>query len=493
MRRPFGINLVRAGGLVLLFSVAGAVESFRLSSLHNPEVWLHLRVGEWILANKAWPSTGLFSQAVNLPWRDYTWTADAVAGVGYRVLGLSVVPALWMIYRVLLAGAMFLLAGGSRRNFWIPAAVSGVAQYLLYGLGPLGSGTSALFVALEFFLLVQARRSRSLRKLFLLVPLFVFWANADAGFVYGIGLFVLFLAATVVERIQPAWSGQPERQSGQGSELATAPMACGACMLATLLSPYGFHSYVDFLAAQTSPVNQYISAHTAMNFRQPQHYVLVLLVMSAFLLLGVRRSRDLFLLSALIGSTALGFYAQGESWLAILASLAVIGDSVSEQSVAPLRDRQYRSAPQWPVVEAAAALAVLLVCYAAVVPRQRDVLLSRVAEEYPIRACDYIRQHRLPAPLFNTQNWGSFLVWYLPEYPVAIDARTGLYPDDVETDYFKAMLLLAPYQSVPSLGEARTLLFEKSNVLGEAFQGVPGFQVAHEDGNSLVLLHETHE
>ena len=95
--------------------------------------------------------------------------------------------------------------------------------------------------------------------------------------------------------------------------------------------------------------------------------------------------------------------------------------------------------------------------------------------------------------MFNNYSWGGFLIWYLPEYPVAIDARRGLYTDDEEVGYFKVMRVLAPYQSLAAMNGARTLLLEKPSVVGEALRKMPGFTVVHEDNISMVLLQEKRE
>jgi hypothetical protein len=483
--RPLGTSLSRAAIVVLLFGVAALVEAARLFSLRSYDIWEHLRLGSWMLANRTWPTTGLFSQAANFPWRDFNWLGDLTMAAAYRVLGLSAVPAMWMLYRFLLAVVAFLLAGGARGKFWLPVALSVVAQYLLFGLGPIAGGASAVFFAVELWILMECRHTGKYRQLFWLPPLFVLWANIDWDFVYGIGLLAIFLVAlsakSLVER--------NEDQRTHKEELQSIALAAGACVLATLLSPYSYHSYGTFFAVQASPANRYIFEYTAMTFHQPQDYTLLLLTMAAFLSLGLRRSRDLFLITALMISVALSFYAQGDNWLAVLVAIAVIGHEFAPSRMAPVEQKRERD--RWMVLPAAGALALVLLSYAIVVPHERSVLLQRVAENLPVRACDYIRQNRLPAPLFNTQTWGSFLTWYLPEYPVAIDARRKLYPDDWETDYFRVMKVLAPYQDFAPMMQARTLLLYRQSVMGEALRGVVGFRVAYEDNLAIVLVHET--
>lgn len=485
-------SVSRVLALVFLLAVAGVVESVRLSSLHNADVWMHLRLGNWILANKTWPTTGLFSQVPEVSWNDHSWLAESLLAAGYRALGLSVVPALGMVYRLLIAGVTFFLAGGSRRNFWLPAMISAAAQYLLYPFPAVGYGTSAILFALELLVLLDFRETGNVRRLFLLPLLLVVWANLDINFVYGSGLLLVSFAVLVVEQFfTPGTTGVPK--AGQGNALATVALAMGGSLLASFLSPYRHHAYSDFVAAQASPANIYTAARAAMSFHEPRHYVFLLLTMAAFLALGLRRSRDLFLLLTLVACTTVAFYAQSESWLGILASVAVLGDALRSEVGLVEEARRKRFSPGWFIIPTTISVVILLCCYAFVVPRQNEVLLARVARDYPVLACDYIRQRHLPTPIFNTYAWGGFLSWYLPEYPLAIDTRSALYPDETETSYFKVMKVLQPYQSLDSMRDARTLLFDKQSVMGQALRGVPGFQVAYEDEISMVLLHEKGE
>lgn len=449
-------------------------------------LFTHLRLGEWILANKTWPTTGLFSQASQLPWRDFTWFGDATLAIVYRALGLSAVPALGMVYRVVLAVITFFLASGSRDGLWIPVIISGLAQYLLYGVGPVGVGTSAAFFGVALLALLLSRNTGKLQPLFWLPLLFLFWANLDLGFVYGIAPLVIFLVTLGIKEISSKIRAASFAGRASGIPLGTAALVGVACFVASLLSPYGYHAYSAFFSIQSSPANEYLFAHTAMSFHRPEDYLLLLLRMAAFLCLGLRRSYDLFLILVLIGSTALAFRAQGNNWLATLAGVAVIADSLPETNVEAVLQVRRR----WFLLPGTISLAAVLLAWLALVPRDRQVLISRVAAEFPMGACDYIRGRQVPAPLFNSYTCGSFLAWYLPEYPVAIDARRGLYPDDLETGYFKVTRVLIPYQSLAPMKDARTLLLDKQNVMADTLRMLPGFQVAYEDKISIVLLQQ---
>lgn len=481
----------RAGVIVLLLSVAAIWESGRLHSLAYPEIWGHLKLGSWILQNRTWPEFGLFSQADKTPWRDLNWGYDLLLALAYRLLGLRAVPLLLMLFRVALAGVTFFLAGGWR-NFWSAVALSAIAQYVLAGMSPDAGCVSVILFGISLFLLLDAQNSGSLRRLYFLPVLFFFWANLDIGFIYGIALYVLFLFALAFEQLGRAGNWRWFEKAGAGIPLRSAGVVGIACLLTSLLNPSGYQAYADFFAFQTSAANGHLPGYASMTFHQTQDYVLMLLAMTAFLFFGIRRSRDLFQLGLLIGCSALAFHSQRDNWLLVLAALDCIGRAVPQKNAeSPAGQTQLSKRPT--LISVAASLVLVCLAFAVRIPRQREVLLAKIATRYPVRASDFIRQHQLPPPLFNPYAWGGFLTWYLSEYPVAIDSRRGLYPEQEEADYFKAMKADMPYQAFPPMRLARTLLFEKPGVMGEALRDLPGFQVAYEDEISIVLLQQRKE
>jgi hypothetical protein len=490
-RDALGRHAIQALVLALVFSVAAVWETLTPSSLHNPDIWRHLRIGSWILANRAWPQGGLFSQSAGSPWRDFSWGYDVLAAIAYQFLQLRAVPALLLSFRVALAVITFFLAGG-QRNFWIAVGFSAVVQYVLGGFGPTSEFCSVVFLGVELILIQKTRTSGDSRWMYFVPALFLFWANLDIGFVYGIFVFLLFVLCLSIESYGTARDWSLVQKTGAQVSVKTAAVTALACLAASLVSPYGYHAYPAFFADQGDTMNVNIPGYAAMGFHRGQDYVLLLLTMSAFTALGVFRSRQPFPLSLLIACTILGFHAERAGWLVALASLFVIGEIFSE---ANQNSAQYVRNWSWQLTTATAILAIL-VCgtfFFVRVPSSNEVLLARVADQFPIRACNYIRQHDLPRPVFNADEWGSFLTWYLPEYPVAIDSRRGLYSEEQESGYAKVMKADMRYQDFAPMREAQTLLIEKNSVMGEALRGLPGFQVAYEDVLAIVFLQQAKE
>jgi len=276
-----------------------------------------------------------------------------------------------------------------------------------------------------------------------------------------------------------------DNQTPTLSTFHIAAIACG-CGLATLLTPYGYRLYqVAWQYAHSTAVYDYILEMHAMNFRWPEHYVRLLLAMVACFALGHKRSRNLFAIALLATSALIAFRQQRDAWLMVLVSIAVIGDAYLSKRPAW---QEARSTWPWEKLITAALVPVLLVgAVIRYVPSDRESLLLRVSNIFPVKACDAIRKSHLPPPIFNPLNWGGFLTWYLPGYPVAIDGRTDLYGDEIVIRQYKVWDGELPADEEPTLVHARTLLVGKETALAAALRESPGYRLVYNDEMSAVF------
>lgn len=478
----FDTVLLRIGIMLVLFASAAVFEARSISSLSaisNGDIWWHLRTGLWIIQNHSVPHAGLFSQLPNLSWIASSWGFDLMVALVFRVLGLRYIPVLLMGFKSMLAVVTFLLAGGLRGSFWLAAALSAIAQYILGGVQPSPTYCSILFFAVELLLLNESRKTGSVRLLWWLPPLFLLWTNLDIQFVYGVVFFLLFLICSLFPDLL---HGSGLQQGWTTISPANAGILATLCLIATFVTPYSYHLYGVFVARVTSVANGYLPDFQAMTFHRPQDYILLLLTMGAILTLGLRRSRDPFQIALLVGCVMLSFQAQRNAWLGTLASVAIFGEAVPES--AETTDRRVRN---WPGLATAGLVLIVLLIAALQIAHNQEALLAKIGQSYPVKACDYIRENVLSQPLFNAYEWGGFLTWYLPEYPVAIDGRADLYGDDFVIQYSKVMKADLPYTGYPALTEARTLLLRRNSLMAEALSTLPRFKVTYSDDIAVVL------
>lgn len=467
--------ILRAPILSVLFLTAAVIESFRLSSLtslSSADIWWHLRTGLWIAQNHGLPHHGIYSQSSQLPWMATSWAYDLLLALAYKLLGLRALPALLMGFKACLAVVTFVLAGGVRGRFWLAAILSGLTQYILAATPATPAFCSVLFFGAELLVIFNYLRNRNDGLLWYLPPLMLMWANVAPEFVCGIALLLFFLIARAIEK------------RGQFPELRAPLFVGGLSLLATFLTPYVYGAWAAFFSNAGNAANQYFPDHMAMKFHQPQDYLLLLVTMIAFLALGMKRSRDPFQVALLVGCAALAFHSQRDVWLVALASIAILGEALREDEIAPTRPTSPR---RWRAVTIVAA-SLLIVAFEMGVPHHRETLLAKVAESYPVAAADYIRQNNLPEPLFNSYEWGGFLMWYQSEIPVAIDGRINLYPDSFFVTYSKVLNAELPYAAFPAMYQARTILLPSHTITAEALSSVPAFKLVYRDDVATVLM-----
>lgn len=320
----------------MLLLTTGAVQEARhIRAFSGDEIWCHLRTGTWILQNHAIPRTGLFSQLSNSRWVDFSWLYDAFCGVVYALAGLRAVPLLLMMFRVAMAAVTFLVAGG-RHHFWWAVALSASAQLAFLDPQPLPNLVSICFLGLALHWILEARRRNDLTPLFWLPPLFWLWANLDAQLILGLVLLSMLLLAELTERtlrLMGIWNAESRR-----IPLVHLVAVAAACVAVTMITPYSIHLVPAALQSAYGPtLFKNFGFMTAMSFRQPEHFVLIVLLFSACLGLGRRRSHDLFKILLLTLWAALAFRVQRDSWTIVLSSIAILGGAIrinGDESVA---------------------------------------------------------------------------------------------------------------------------------------------------------------
>ena len=480
---------VRITALLLLLTAAPVRAAFSVTAFLKGDIWWHLRSGLWILQNHGFPHTGLFSQYSDRPWVDSSWGFDVLTGVAYNLLGLRAFPMLLMGFKLALAAVTFLLARGWRGSFWSAVLLSAIAQYVIVDLQPLPVFFSILFFGVELFLLLQSRRCSDVRPLYWLPVLFFLWANLDGQFLNGLLLLGLYLVAEVTEFLLHI-SGVNSFSAPAHSLVKVSALA-GLSVVATLLTPYSFQLFQSaFQNAYSSVLFDNFQEMQASDFRRPQHFVLLLLVMAAFFALGRKRSRDLFKLGVMGIFVMLAFRVQRDVWCVVLPAIAVIAEAFADCQHEP---EAQKSTQGWKWEKPLVAALVLIVFLAAIIRIPgSNVLMNRASRLFPVKACDFIRANQLPAPLFNTYSWGGFLMWYLPEYPVAIDGRLNLYGDEINDRYFKVTGGTDRMETDPDFTRARTILLERNVAMTKALTTLPAlsgqFRVAYQDDLATVLV-----
>ena len=84
-------ELARLAGTIALYSFA-ALLFIRAFYIADPDIWWHLRTGQWILEHHAVPLTDLFSlYGADKPWIAYSWLFDTAMAALFSRWGLAAI------------------------------------------------------------------------------------------------------------------------------------------------------------------------------------------------------------------------------------------------------------------------------------------------------------------------------------------------------------------------------------------------------------------
>jgi hypothetical protein len=472
-RRPLQL-LVLAG---LLTAVAARALFLKFCVL-DLDIWWHLKVGDWIIDHHAVPHTGILSRtAADRPWVAYSWGYEVLLSRAYRWFGLVGIGIYGILLTLAVAYSIYWMALRLSGRFWWACALATITcSAFLYNLMPRPVFFSMALFAVTLTLILEATRTGRVQLLYWLPPLFLLWANLHIQFLYGLFLVGLLLGVNLLQRvanhlgITPSFVLPPT--------LPTAPLAgiFAACVLASCIGPYSYHLYVVIAEYSKAQVPYaMIRELQAINFRAGSHYVQLLLTGAGFFALGWQKKIDPFKLALLIVASVVSYRTMRDSWFICISAAACIADF-------PVPQIAWRRTETWLEKSGVAVfVAVALVLVARDADFNQRGLDRAISSMYPVKALNYLRQHPAPGPIYNTLDWGGFLTWYMPDYPVAIDGRNDLYGDDMDRLFFETENGGESYATDPYLNEAGVVLLQKSHPLADLLLSDPRFSLVYQD------------
>ncbi|MGC2541345.1 MAG: hypothetical protein WA372_09090, partial [Candidatus Sulfotelmatobacter sp.] len=447
--------------------------------------WWHLKVGDWMVAHRAFPHVGILSRtAADRPWSAYSWGYEVLLSRAYAWFGLVGFGIFGTLLTVAVAYAVFWMIRRISGRFWVACILAAITcSAFLFSLMPRPVFLSMILFAVTLTLLLESHRTGRVQLLYWLPLVFLVWANCHIQFIYGLFVVGLFAGVHLLQHLGVQIGISPDFLLPSKLPAGKVLLVLAACGLATCLGPYTYHLYpVVFAYAGSKFPYVFIREFRALTFRAVSHYVELLLAAAAFFTLGRPKRFDLFKLSLLTVASIVAFRTMRDSWFLCITAVALIADSRGEDAE---REPNETFPEKAGLATALAFLIYLIALNTGFNTRGLDAAMS---SEFPIKAVNFLRQNPQPGPLYNTFDWGGFLTWYMPDYPVAIDGRTDLYGDELDFLFFNSERGEDSYVSDPYLNEAGVVLLDKSKPLAMILRGDQRFQKIYEDDLAVVFV-----
>jgi hypothetical protein len=471
--------------LVALLYLLPSVQA--LLPLDDPDIWWHLRTGEWIVRAGWVPSTDPFSSfGYGKPWAAYSWLFDIMVYAIHLAFGLQGIVFFTVVFGLLIALALHRLVRRAKLSFRNEIVVTAMGLACMKSLmSPRPWLFSILFFILELNLLLNYRRSGNLRCLYGLPILFCLWANIHVQFVYGLAVLFLVVAEPLIIRLvcSPAAADPKFPGVGRGSVIVLA-----LSIMATLATPYHVFIYRPiFEYATQTAVFQNIAELHPLFFRNPVDWIFLALMLTASCVLGWRRETGPFPYLLLALGAFLSFRARRDVWVGAVAAVAVFSNRRVIQVAAD--QLEFTAAKVLAVVF---CVAIVLVGTARLRTITERELQAHVRKTFPVDAVAFVRGQNFTPPLYNYLDWGGFLIWSLPEFKVSMDGRTNLQGEKrIEVN----LAVWAGHQGWASdaeLGRAKLIIAELGRPLTALLRSDTRFRLVYEDKTAAVFVATAH-
>jgi len=434
-------QLIFIGFFVLLLGLLA------LNRIADFDVFYHLKTGEFILQNKTIPITDIFSfTATGHQWINHYWLSDLIFFFVFQLFNSFWVLVIFIA--MIAALAYFLVLKNALKrggDFYLVLVLILPIAYLSMELWvPRPQIFSFLFFTLILFLLQKFRYSGSVKILFILPVIFLFWANLHASVIIGLALLLIFIVAGIFQNIIKKYN--IFNLSQYLSEKISPRLLWGLSIVFVvsagicLINPNGFHifTYLQEIkpTAQILGNVEWKSILAFLSITQAKIYLVMMILVSAFIFWRSfkRKSIDFYdwglvALSAILPLISIRHI--------IFFSLAVFPIFIMELTKT-FRWKEYRK--RWEndgkekVLYQILIILLLIFSFIRVINVPRSILNDRYL---PIQAVDFIQRENISGPMYNLE-MGGYLIWKLwPEQKVFMDGRNEVYAGKPVDDYVK--------------------------------------------------------
>ena len=452
------------------------------------DLWWHLRLGQHILdyGEPLYLDHFSFTRDGNLHYNHsalaqvvivIVWNLTGLAGMSLFT-ALMALTAMFFVYRsstgnVYMRGFMLVLAVATAASFWSPRPQM----------------FSFLLAAFLLWRLHRYRRGLGdgLRWLLLLMWL---WGNAHGGYIIGYFLIGAIVMGELLNTI--AASGHTVMQPRAIRKLVIVSLASVPLLV---INPLGTRIYtVPWQTLFLPELRRYIEEWQPLDLGQPIAWVFLLLLALVIVAARASRRRLDFCEVFLIGGTAvMALTAVRNLSIFAIAALPIATfhlDEILRRKGWTIPHREFETPSRLALnilfIGLVAAGVLLYVRHIVA----EDVVNDAMSNRLPVSAIEYLNDMALEGNMFNSYNWGGYLMFYAPQHPVFIDGRTDLYAGFLN-DYYRIATAASGWKTELDKWQISFAIIETESGLSQALANAPGWSTAYQDALASIYIRET--
>jgi len=455
----------------------------------DTDTWWHLQSGRWIVENQAIPKTDPFSHTrMGEPWVDHSWLAQIILFLLFD--GLSYAGLAFLVAGLVTIAFAFVWLQCQDANRWLRAfmlIIAATTSGVIWVARP--QMFSFAFTAVTAFLLYRYKQGDQ-KAIWWLLPLMLLWGNTHGGFATGFILMVAYLFGEVGNQIL-------KNEGMSWRQIRNLALMMGLCLLLVPLNPNGFVMWgYPFRTVGIGVLQDFIAEWRPPDFHQMHLHPFIWMLLGTLTVLGLSGKRadftDLTLVSLLTYMSLLA--GRNIALFALLTAPVLIkhGDWALERWGERLgRATRLRRDSQSGPLLALNWVLLMLVLLAAVVkisqPISPAVNPAAHADSVPVAAVEFLHDAAPAGPMFNSYNWGGYIIWELPEYPVFVDGRTDLYDDAFLRAYLSIVFAQDGWEQKLDEYGIKLVIIEPKSMLGRMLMERPGWEQIYQDEMAAVF------
>jgi hypothetical protein len=466
---------------VMLFALAARIPT-------DTDTWWHIRSGEYTLTHGMIYADPFSSTMQGQAWTNHSWGSQIILYLVWKLAGNL--------------GLMVYMAGLATAGMFLVYRMSAGNAYLRAFALVLGAATAAVFWSprpqmISFFLstvilyIIFLYKRKGIDRLWLIPIVMCIWGNMHAGF--SIGFILLFgtIAGEILGNLFD--KGGEHVISWRGiRKLALVTLVSVAALV---VNPYGLDMLrVPFQTVSIGALQNFIQEWNSPNFHGRETWPFIALLLALLGAAGFSSKRLDWTDFVLVSGTAFMSLLAGRniSLFAVVATpvLTYHLDAFLSERGWTLRPVRYAT-PTMARVNVLLIALVLLGALAKIALVMNPKTVNEAQAQFlPVQAVDFLNAERPNGPMFNSYNWGGYLMFGAPDYPVYVDGRTDLYGDTFLTDYLHTYTAGSGWRETLDQQGINLVVVEAGSGLAGALREASGWRVGYEDANAAVFERE---